>query len=284
MPIPIFELFPEQNTIETTAVLNDLIQKMSISPPANLGTQQSVYFYDHYRQQLAGTRYAPEKIKLIKVQVEMALTAMTQQLLPPLKMSDLFTTPLSEKQQRTISQTKYLLSKALAFACTGIGNCSDRSAYAAIQLFELFKSSDIKVSLVSVPSVDQFIVYIGNKERGWYIYDPLTNPAIVFTLEEYKTQVLPLFEPVSMPKNKFEMVIKQPLITLFLEKQEQASDFLRGAMRSNTPERLMMNRDYQIWSVTQGIEDVRQKTIDAYTELNNLFDAVKTSTHHLSNK
>lgn len=277
MPIPITELLPEQNTYEATVILNDLIQKMSICPPANLSTQHSEYFYDHYRQQLAGSQYTPEKIKLIKAQVEIALLTMTQQLFPPLTVIDLFATPMSEKQQRSISQTRYLLSKALGFACTNVGNCSDRSAYAAVKLFEIFKSTDVKVSLVSVPSVDQFIVYIGNKEKGWHIYDPLTNPTIAFTFDEYKAQVLPLFETLSRPKDKFEMVLKLPLLTLFSEKEVQASHLIRDSIISNTPEKLMNDRNYRAWGVMEGIGDLRQKTIDAYNEVDNIFNTVTPS-------
>lgn len=277
MPISITELLPQQNTSDATVILNDLIQKMSICPPANLSTQHSEYFYDRYRQQLAGIQYTPEKIKLIKVQVEIALLPMTQQLFPPLTVMDLFATPMSEKLQRSVSQTRYLLSKALGFACTGVGNCSDRSAYAAIKLFEIFKSTDVKVSLVSVPSVDHFIVYIGNKERGWHIYDPLTNPTIAFTFDEYKAQVLPLFEPLSRPKDKFEMVLKLPILTLFSEKEEQASLLIRGSIISNTPEKLMNDRHYQNWGVTAGIGDLKQKTIDAYNEVAKMFNTVTPS-------
>ncbi len=95
-----------------------------------------------------------------------------------------------------------------------VGNCANRACYAAIKLFDLFKQTTWKISLVSNSKKDHFVLYLHDsskqgKERKYYVYDPLTNPKVLFEFEDYIKLILPLFKEkrsnstTKMPEFKF---------------------------------------------------------------------------------
>lgn len=88
--------------------------------------------------------------------------------------------------------------KYMPFKSFGHGNCCARSSYAGINLHGILSPvrGDIKIVLKSYMgefNVDQFVLKIGNENIGWYIYDPLTNPEIIFEEHEYHEVILPMF-------------------------------------------------------------------------------------------
>lgn len=121
---------------------------------------------------------------------------------------------------------------------------------------------------MSAPTIDHFVVYLGNNDKGWKVYDPLTNPTLIFDLDEYRREILPSFKPLARPKDKVEVVIKAPLVTLFLEKAVQALSILQSELKPSC--QLMLSSDYSLWLQSRNISDAARKTEDAYNELVNV--------------
>jgi len=84
--------------------------------------------------------------------------------------------------------------KAALFDITNIGNCGGRASYAAFKLHEILEGSGLKVTVKSAKFADHVVVYIG-KLPDLRVYDPLTNPELIFGFEEYQKKIMPLFKP-----------------------------------------------------------------------------------------
>lgn len=95
-------------------------------------------------------------------------------------------------------QQNVLILKAFKFESSNVGNCSHRACYAAIRLHEMFRATSIEVMVKSSKEIDHFVVYLKNKvEKTWFVYDPLTNPEVVFAFDEYQKEIIPAFKPAS---------------------------------------------------------------------------------------
>lgn len=90
----------------------------------------------------------------------------------------------------------YLYGRAAFFNFLQIGNCSYRCCLAAMKLRRLISDTNVSIIVQSAPSRDQYIICLGNKESGWYVYDPLTNGRIIFPFKHYQQNVLPTFEEI----------------------------------------------------------------------------------------
>ena len=126
---------------------------------------------------------------------------------------------LMEKAQAHL----FLVKKAILFSITEIGNCSDRAAYASLILFNALKETGIKVALQSLETKDQFYVCLGSKETGWKIYDPLTNPSIVFDVAEYQEKMLGYFPLYAAKKSPYKLVINQKVYGQYIEQLNGAA-------------------------------------------------------------
>jgi len=81
----------------------------------------------------------------------------------------------------------YMAVKAAIFELAHIGNCGSRVAYSAFQLFELLKSANIEIEFYFFEKRNQTILYLKDKASGErVVYDPLTNPNLIFTESEYQ--------------------------------------------------------------------------------------------------
>ncbi len=87
----------------------------------------------------------------------------------------------------------HLFLQAALYQLTKNGNCAFRSCYASICLFNIFKGTNIGVTVQSDTRVDHYIVTIGNKECGYFHYDPTTNPSMIYESGFYKTNILNTF-------------------------------------------------------------------------------------------
>ncbi len=112
----------------------------------------------------------------------------------------------------------FLYSHAAEYHFSKIGNCSVRASYAAIMLHQLFKGAKIVVELQSVPSRDHFVVMLGNKAIGYYVYDPLTNPHVVFDTKFYQANVLNTFRKPPYTAQAMKLRITDELVATY-EKQ-----------------------------------------------------------------
>lgn len=91
-----------------------------------------------------------------------------------------------------------LVKQAAFFALYGSGNCSQRAAYASLLLRHAFVDPKFKVCFYSAASKDQFIVMLGNKELGFYVYDPILNHSKIFELKMYQKEILPAYSPADV--------------------------------------------------------------------------------------
>jgi hypothetical protein len=140
-----------------------------------------------------------------------------------------------EKEQKKF----FLMQHALLFSITKIGTCSDRGAYAALKLFDLLKGSDIKIGFQSLKSKDQFVVCLGNQEHGWMVYDPFTNPHIVFEFSYYAEKMTPYFKTHPRPKMPFKLIITQDNYEQFLSQHDTAQTYVAETLHAETPEKLV---------------------------------------------
>ena len=109
----------------------------------------------------------------------------------------------------------HVLNHCMSYDLLDLGNCSNRAAFAAFKLYDLLKDTPIKLHIKGVDNsgnIDHVVTYIGNSSLGWFIYDPLTNPLIVFAFDEYKTTIMPLFKSSIRKVRSFEVKMSDMLV------------------------------------------------------------------------
>lgn len=110
----------------------------------------------------------------------------------------------------------YLFAHASMYKITSAGSSSCRASYAALCLYEIFANTPVRVVLHSyLPNRDHYVVMLGNKEMGWFVYDPLTNPELVFDNDLYKQTVLTTFRRPKTSAKPFQLTITKELSTNF---------------------------------------------------------------------
>lgn len=90
------------------------------------------------------------------------------------------------------SQDQLFIKRAAFFALYGVGNCASRSAYAAIVLRQLLPE-DIKIVWQGNAQKDHFVLLLGNKDRGYFVFDPLINYEAVFPFTSYQNEMFRLY-------------------------------------------------------------------------------------------
>ena len=114
------------------------------------------------------------------------------------------------------ARKRHVFVKGGGFYLTGCGNCSGRATDAAMKLYHVLKDTEVKVILYSAPSIDQFIVYLKTPDKRWHVYDPLTNPELLFSVAEYKEEIIPLFTKVPHPAREIKLTIDRDLYDSYL--------------------------------------------------------------------
>lgn len=240
MPTPLLSAVESLSSQPVNSTLiTQLIEQLSHFSPTCLDSSRSPHFYDVYQAKLDQGEYTKTLLMkcLLDYTNQLHKSAVLGQSIADSPAS-LANPSLSEKAREKITQSHYLLGKALLFAATAIGNCADRAAYAALQFFKLFNDTPIQVAVQSSPEYDQFVVYLGNRDMGWHIYDPLTNPSVLFAFKEYTTDVLPLFPKVTHPKQKFSLLINRQLVDTFEQQAPQTLHRLLAVLGQIKPEEI----------------------------------------------
>lgn len=110
----------------------------------------------------------------------------------------------SEEEKRQYAAREYLARQALTYAIYGLGNCSDRVAYAAIVLSDVLGGLDLELRVYSILSRDQFLLLIGDKRAGvTWVYDPLIDPTCLFEKNDYQREILKPYYP-KLPKQVYK--------------------------------------------------------------------------------
>lgn len=183
MPITLSTFIQENHG---TASADSIIEKLGIFSPNAQETYTSDFYFAKYRAMIESETYDLHHNKMMLCCLEAIILTKA-----PFFYSH--TQPVTFFGQSLLPAEIAVFLKAFIFDISNYGNCAHRAGYAAIQLFNIFKSTDVKILVQSAKLADQFVVYLGNKTMGWYVYDPLTNPELVFTHDEYIQSILPMF-------------------------------------------------------------------------------------------
>jgi hypothetical protein len=138
--------------------------------------------------------------------------------------------PISLLGQHMLLPEAFALCRAFSFDFSNMGNCAHRSSYAALKFCEFFKDAEVKVFIRNEKSRDQYFVVFENKEKEIFVYDPLTNPELVFTEAEYRKKILPLFPLTTNCKVEMNILVTQEL----REKYRKIADEIRDRFRKDT--------------------------------------------------
>ncbi len=105
----------------------------------------------------------------------------------------------------------FWFERAATFQFCPYGSCAWRASYAAVKLARVFHNTDLKIYLKSAETKDQFTVMVGNKTHGWFVYDPLTNPDVVFPVELYNKKIVGTFSDRPASARAFSLQITPQL-------------------------------------------------------------------------
>lgn len=158
-------------------------------------------------------------------------------------------------QKKKEAQEILLILRAVTFSYHKTGSCSARSSYAAIEFFRMLPKGEYTVCLQSFPEKDHYIVLLGNKSIGLKIYDPLTNPEIIFDILEYKSKVLTLFKDVKNPIFKVQCSMTESLLKLYDEKKFDLEKLIFDSIKTTALSNLLGDRMFIDSMRTYGIKE-----------------------------
>lgn len=100
-----------------------------------------------------------------------------------------------------------------------LGNCALRAYYAGFILATILPES-VKISASSHPSKDQHVIQIkannNAHKQEWFVYDPFTNPEVIFPHNLYVRDVLSKFPNTGIPREKIAVTITKKSAETFL--------------------------------------------------------------------
>lgn len=188
----------------------------------------------------------------------------------------------------------HLFSCAATYKFAFVGDCSFRASYAALNLAKVFSNCDITVALLSEKSKDQYVVMLGNNKKGWFVYDPLTNPELVFELNFYKKEILPTFrQPEKVAMQQFKLVVTKEIAENFNNSWQVIKTELINLLNKNKPivKELLQDPDFTRPLVASGIikndwTELTNQAIKLYQSIleNKLLQKPTTHVENKSNK
>lgn len=111
-----------------------------------------------------------------------------------------------------LESKSFWFDRAATFQFCPYGSCAWRASYAAVKIAKIFQNSDLKIYVKSAETKDQFTVMVGNKNRGWFVYDPLTNPDVFFPVELFNKKVVGTFSDRRPGASQFCLQITPDLL------------------------------------------------------------------------
>ena len=228
--------------INPDADLTSMLDALHLNPPSVRDTQKSPHYSEKYTSNMS--RENTQNLHVMQVLTEMQMAEITFRARTPMQKPLRFwkELPNSEKKQAI----NYAISHASQFAYTKTGNCSSRSAFAAMHLYHAIgKQAGISVCLISSATHDQFTVMIGTADKQWFVYDPLTNPELLFEHAEYTSEILKYFSPVQTPKHPLKLKITPATYSAYLAKNPEINDYLQQAFSTLKPKVVLSNLNYQ---------------------------------------
>lgn len=164
---------------------------------------------------------------------------------------------------KDIAQRQLLILNSLIFQHTHLGNSHTRASYSAFRLFELLQNSDLKFYVKSIKAHNHMVVYI-KQNKSWYVYDPMLNPDLIFSSEEYRKNVIKKL-PVNEEKTpEMQQRINYKTYITSIEKSLPFKDYLHAHIDSENPGHILANPYYRTYfqHITLGsLEDITEKAI-----------------------
>lgn len=240
-------------------MLNQMINNIFRHAPTDISTQNSEYYSAHYRSQYEREHENTLLMTWLVEKMTYSISSVSLDSKPGLSFWGAL--PQNEEQAKKI----YLLHHALHFKTTGLGNCSYRASYSAIELAKIFISTNagVEIKVRSYPEIDQFVVIMGGDTTGWKIYDPLTNPELIFDYQEYTELVKPLFKSVITPKRPYEFTLSRSEINRYDCLAKKMIHLLKTEADNLLIESLPMDSNYHSFLQSKGIVDPTFKKTNA---------------------
>lgn len=244
--------------------LKRLQHKMITYAPECLNTQNSPHYSAIYRQKIINNHEITCIMSLI---VEKIFFPLLSPIVNPGR-SFWKDHPLDNWTNEKKVGKFLVVCEAIIFQLTALGNCGRRSDYAAMELFEILKNTDVEIQVRSWPEIDHCVLFIGNDIEGWKIYDPLTNPAFLFEHDVYNRDIKPLFKNVDSPKKPVNLKINEQVIALYHFQLGKISRYLSTELPKTTLNLLKSNQMFQYCLEKCEISDpTYQKTEDAWEQV-----------------
>ncbi len=205
------------NTHHGVDNIDSLLEKMGRKPPNAQDTIASEFYYEKYHAAIGRADYDLPHNKILQCILEYIILNKAPGFAS-------LTQSVTFFKQAVLPAELTMFLQAFIFDISDVGNCANRACYAALQLQQILQGTPIKIIVKSAEKVDHYVVYLGNKETGWFVYDPLTNPELVFPHEEYTKTILRMFPEAKSSRRIPMQVTVTPIL---YEKYQNIAKTLR---------------------------------------------------------
>ncbi|MAR83923.1 MAG: hypothetical protein CMF55_03930 [Legionellales bacterium] len=265
-------------------LIKNLIDTLHLSHPSRLETKDSGYFSQKYNASMTDS----EALLTNRMTI-----AISEKLFDPIS-------PTSLDRERTLfwpnfseqfwqpsldmkgkSKELYLFHKAMTFKHTHHGNCAHRSCFSAIELEKILRGSAITVTVKSDHTRDHFFIELSLPDSTTLIYDPLTNPELLFDAETHQEKILPLIQPVTQTALPFELTINERHIRQYELILKRSENFLDSQKSQLSVERIISNPFFIQMQLKENIpvEKFNELITTALSRLNKSIDSHQSVTH-----
>jgi|GEM_PF-4935705 len=145
--------------------------------------------------------------------------------------NEIFGTTTKTKQE---AMKIFLYARATHFRTFNVGACSHRASFAALYLAKALKDNEnLGVHLVSDPTRDQFVVMFSEKIGSrYFIYDPFSNPQMVFKLDYYRKNILEKIPIKPVTKDRYKLKVTFEMYNEFEQRWPNYSLQCKEALRN----------------------------------------------------
>ncbi len=222
------------------SVLEDLLSKLFTTAPSHQQTAISEHYSLQYKALIAQSDPLQSRLE----------TALCEKIFDPLS-------PTSTSQERVSfwpnnrhqfwghtnagnqGKCHFLMHRAMTFQHSLRGNCAHRTCFSAINLFSILQGSGFTITVKSYTDIDQFIIKLSRPKTNTLIYDPLTNPEILFNEDYYNSTMKPLFQKAHRNALPFKLTITERHLAQYAFIIERSSDYLTTQQNNTTIESLI---------------------------------------------
>jgi len=135
--------------------------------------------------------------------------------------------------------------RAARFDIFKTGNCAVRASYVAFELYKLL-GERASICIQSSPERDHYTLMIRKKEKGapWYVYDAITNPELLFDLEEYQSNILPMYQKVPHSLRQYKLNLDAELYEKYQSVLPRVKNFFSDCAREIHVDSLMSDINF----------------------------------------